>query len=943
MNSSNLQCTHSHQPEYRQLYDLDEQSGSVKVDAQKDHLEPHSTKTITVTNINMSAPLSHSKRIELLNAIGSSNCLECALDLTQKAVDWLNSGKSTFTEKAILYLVTAYKIQKKCKGDLTEIEEKIWGAFSSCQCREGNNLLHHFIERESLSVIRYLLECQFQGELKSWLEKKNAKGSLPIHTAIMTGNSEVVNLLLQVCPSHALNTQDKDGNTPLHLAVQQAVKSKGDLQKFKPVIIKLLETNADPEIMNSQSERPLDLARDSKKAKDIFFNSNQFCLRHVKNEMICFYTSNNREIKRSFQVDVPPFKIEECFINLSIVKEEEQKNQERETFRNKRSREQIFGSYEDVFKTGNKEHILPKDLFEPREVKSPTREVKNPKRLLILGRAGIGKSTLCQYLTHQWWGNDGVWKNQFDLVVKINLRNLTKERYPDITVSLEKIIVRECFQSTNQEKKEIQHIEKALASISQKRKLFLLDGYDEFPTDSPCKTAINTLLGPQNDSYLIVTSRPYANMKSADFDFCLECIGFTSEDIPKYLNLPGVCEDIDAAKRIFAFLKRNPPIHNLAHIPILLDAFTLSNETILASESVTITKLYEHIVNKIWEKYNSTQAELNPNQKDADDKQEQAERFLKALAFHVFLEHGIVFSYNSVEKVAMGACGWKKHQVAGRVESLMTPGFLNCYRYKNLAENQYSFPHLTIQEYLAALYITDWLSADSEIQVYSEITGTREQITAKQFILKNRYNPRFQIVWNFVSGILADSNQEYIQPFFDCLLQEPKDIIGSYHTCLLIRCLEEAGLPDLGHEDLFTQLKESCEMLIKKKSIPLLDTLKLSSKMVIKLGIIEKIISALKTWFLVVRSVNKLPDPQDESLGMSDYETILNYFFFFQELVKAGHHFPDESIHIFIECLSTLDWEIVSNAGEALGAILKARSNLFNQIFPVHPENRCLI
>ncbi|MGZ3633610.1 MAG: NACHT domain-containing protein [Parachlamydiaceae bacterium] len=872
MNSSSLQCPHSHN-EYKQLYDLVEQSGSVTVNAQNARVESEGSLTITATNIQMLTPLSLSQRIALLQQVGNLGCSKCAVDMTQKAADWLNNPESNLTERAILYLATAYKIQKKCNSDLTEIEKRLSEAFDCCLLLPGNNLLHHFIECEYFPVIDYLLKCKFQEEkVKSWLEQKNGKGCLPIHVAIMAGNIHIVNLLLQFCPSVILNTQDEDGNTPLHLAVQRAIKSKEDRQKFQPVIKNLLDLNADPRVKNFNRERPLDLASDE--VKNIFFSSNQFCLYHVRNQITCFYTSNDREIKRSFWVDALPLKIEECFINLSIVKEEAQKNKEKEALGKNRNREQIFGGYEDVFKAENKKPIDPKDLFEPRYG-------KNPKRLLILGRAGIGKSTLCQYLTHQWWGNDGVWKNRFDLVVRINLRNLTKDNYPSKKVSLEEMIVSECFQITSEEKEEIKHVKKVLNFIPDEKKLFLLDGYDEFPADSPCKTAINTLLSSQNGSYLIVTSRPYASIRSTDFDCCLECIGFTSEDIPNYLNLPGICENVDAAEKILAFLKKNPAIHNLAHIPILLDLFTRSSKTILASKSITMTMLYGDIVNKIWERYHKRLLELNPNQKEKNaDAVKKAKQFLKTLAFHSFLKHGIVFSYDSVENVAMDACKWEKDEIAGQVESLMTPGFLNCYRGKTLAESQYSFPHLTIQEYLAALYITDWLSTDQEMQVYNESKNKTEKITAKQFIVKNRYNPRFQIIWNFVSGILADSKPEYVQDFFNCLLQEPKDIIGAYHTSLLISCLEEAEISELENADLLIQLKKDCQVLIGKGSLVLLDTLKLSHQMVTKLEIIEWITSVL----------------EKKKLAESDENLVYRCLFFFRELAKQGYCFPETSI-----------------------------------------------
>ncbi|CAF4782684.1 unnamed protein product [Rotaria sp. Silwood1] len=54
---------------------------------------------------------------------------------------------------------------------------------------------------------------------------------------------------------------------------------------------------------------------------------------------------------------------------------------------------------------------------------------KNPrKKVLVLGRAGIGKSTFCRYVAYRWATGE-IWP-QYDLVVVIPLRSLTKDHYP---------------------------------------------------------------------------------------------------------------------------------------------------------------------------------------------------------------------------------------------------------------------------------------------------------------------------------------------------------------------------------------------------------------------------------------------------------------------------------------------------------------------------------
>ncbi len=51
----------------------------------------------------------------------------------------------------------------------------------------------------------------------------------------------------------------------------------------------------------------------------------------------------------------------------------------------------------------------------------------NCNKVLILGGAGVGKSTLMQYIANRW-GNDNLWNNKFDYVYKVSLKQLLTER-----------------------------------------------------------------------------------------------------------------------------------------------------------------------------------------------------------------------------------------------------------------------------------------------------------------------------------------------------------------------------------------------------------------------------------------------------------------------------------------------------------------------------------
>ncbi|MCB1119728.1 MAG: toll/interleukin-1 receptor domain-containing protein, partial [Chlamydiia bacterium] len=114
-------------------------------------------------------------------------------------------------------------------------------------------------------------------------------------------------------------------------------------------------------------------------------------------------------------IDMTPVPIEESFIQLALVQEEEQKDKERQTF-------STFdhNSFEAIHKP--KTVITLHELFQ-----------KDKTHLFIEGRAGIGKTTLCQYISYIWTKPElrkeklGSWADRFELILWIPLRNLLQK------------------------------------------------------------------------------------------------------------------------------------------------------------------------------------------------------------------------------------------------------------------------------------------------------------------------------------------------------------------------------------------------------------------------------------------------------------------------------------------------------------------------------------
>ena len=113
------------------------------------------------------------------------------------------------------------------------------------------------------------------------------------------------------------------------------------------------------------------------------------------------------------------FPIEQSYINLAIVETKEQQEKEKKLLNTNHNNE-IIGTFEEIY--GTKTSIEIKDIFE--KCKDQT------KNILVLGRAGIGKTTFCRYVAYQW-ATGAIWQ-QYQLVIFLRLRNLTETRYPPL-------------------------------------------------------------------------------------------------------------------------------------------------------------------------------------------------------------------------------------------------------------------------------------------------------------------------------------------------------------------------------------------------------------------------------------------------------------------------------------------------------------------------------
>lgn len=233
-----------------------------------------------------------------------------------------------------------------------------------------------------------------------------------------------------------------------------------------------------------------------------------------------YYLANDERLLRIERLSGALLPMKHCYVNLNIRK---------------------------ASKTGHETVPLHR-MFDPCTCNDGTMRV--PRRLLIRGAAGVGKSTLCKKIVYELTRSPvspefQTWTAAYDRVIWLPLRNL--KRYSAGTMKgLNDLFGEEYMHSLA----DGEVLARALhdhcsASNGNHRKssrtLFLLDGLDEMSQQldpDHQSAAFLTRLLKRPD--VIITSRPGARMpealESTPLDCELETTGFNSEQVRQYVR-----------------------------------------------------------------------------------------------------------------------------------------------------------------------------------------------------------------------------------------------------------------------------------------------------------------------------------------------------------------------------------------------------------------------
>ena len=344
------------------------------------------------------------------------------------------------------------------------------------------------------------------------------------------------------------------------------------------------------------------------------------------------------------------------------------------------------------------------------------------KVVLVDGAPGSGKSTMTIHICQRW--GKGELFQEFTIMILVQLRDPAVQRAKSIV---------DLLPCRNDEM--AQTVASAITANDGRGILWVLDGWDELPAQLRQESFLRDIIIPSTKSPItlssvIVTSR---SISSGDLiesvSSRIEVLGFTLEEQRQYFTecLKG---DAKAVDDLMEKISENPAIEGSCYLPLnasIVAHLYLSDGCLPTTVHGIFSSFAQHILSRYTcERLGKTQEESRVLSLDNLSPELQgAFNEMCKIAFAGTRENNVTFSHSDLEAV-------KESTIICEMGLLQaTPSVISDGKVV-----YYHFIHLSIQEYLSALYISR-LPASEQISTFNSLFG----------------DSRFSAVFQFYSAI----------------------------------------------------------------------------------------------------------------------------------------------------------------------------------------------
>ena len=468
------------------------------------------------------------------------------------------------------------------------------------------------------------------------------------------------------------------------------------------------------------------------------------------------FLSDRYSKTHTVNVDDWPVVNQNTFIKLAVVKGHDIKN-------DKFSYKTIFGDADDIISSkSNIDYI------------SAFNSLTHGDRALVEGRPGSGKTTLVHKISRDWASEIFTW-DHLRLLFVVHLRGFQS----DPSIGLKDIIAR-YYESPVQ----IEAIMEYAAKHSGLGLGFILDGMDEYQPENVGETYVSKLIEglalPR--ALVVVASRPAAVAKyRRKANTRIEVLGFFKEHIRNYIESYKFSSQSKCSE-LLKYLEDHPNVHHMCYLPIqtAMVCFLFDDncgEKIPKTESEVYKEFTKQYLLRTLYRY-KTDVYLE-SIFDLQGQEKEYFHSICALALKKTLSSKQIILHSEVSMLSIKGV----HSSLGLITidvAATRCGF----------QNEYTFCHLTLQEFLAACHIS-LLTDEEQLQVIEKYGGMSHM----------------QVVFKFYCGLVSFGDdcvkfRTLLQHSNFDLFTRARISFESQQECTCDYVAETNSFDLLGHQDL---------------------------------------------------------------------------------------------------------------------------------------------
>ena len=379
---------------------------------------------------------------------------------------------------------------------------------------------------------------------------------------------------------------------------------------------------------------------------------------------------------------------------------------------------------------------------------------KKKQFITLIGNAGSGKSTIVKYLFLNSI------ETKFKLPIKVELRYLN-----DFSGSVIDFIKEKIFK-LNKLATHDRIIERIMSSGDF---IFFLDGYDEINSTKKERITkeIDELVKLYNKNFYLLTSRPYTEIDLLPLFYNFEVCELSDEDINQFIKKQISIEEKELCNKIIEAVnsQENNSYKSFLSNPLLLSMFILTFQS-YSSIPQKRSEFYSQVFDALYSVHDSMSKLAFVREKQSGLSKEYIVEVLKLFSFISYFDEKFIFDTHYLNEKLIFIKSKKKSLVFDNEK------FINDLQVAigvlNKEGTDYTFPHRSLQEYFAAIYIASLNDENNKKVVYKKIINVLTD--HKQFRKTSRDNFHFLLSELDEKSVITHA----IIPYFDKFITEFK-------------------------------------------------------------------------------------------------------------------------------------------------------------------------